>query len=493
MWSAHFMAHLGSFVAGHAGLNAQTQDKPLDYEEKAASPSFCCVSALPPYRLLDISPECMDLVQYSREETQGKTLDLICGPATVTARLHKAISDASSGTETTMHTFLYSSSGNPFLSVVRVARGAHSDSIQLDIRQSNAMFEESVPVSDTPSLTVAYDESHFVLHASSSFQRCFGFRSAEMSATGLAAIFGPATDVSHFSGLLQNARSGLSQTSSVLVYARDGKEIVCNAHIVPVLDAQFEALYLRISLETLSALESHRTLFEPPSISPMDISASLPWDTACAPSRSVSMVSARTHSMPLDSYPARTQSMTVSNSPSAHSTRSRTASSSSRDRASSSATTRSTGGEAASLLDPRATSFVTALPGPPSSAGSHVQVDEEEEIECASPTSQSGSSVSACGEPAPGETSSSVWVIPRRKAAGADKLAAPVELSVQMLRDMGACSMREASFALGIAPSTLKKACRRLGIKRWLHSTAPAQTKIVYQNEESMRLVLDGN
>lgn len=39
----------------------------------------------------------------------------------------------------------------------------------------------------------------------------------------------------------------------------------------------------------------------------------------------------------------------------------------------------------------------------------------------------------------------------------------------------------------------VRRAGRRLGIKRWLHSTAPAQTKIVYQNEESMRLVLDGN
>jgi len=68
-------------------------------------------------------------------------------------------------------------------------------------------------------------------------------------------------------------------------------------------------------------------------------------------------------------------------------------------------------------------------------------------------------------------------VIPRRKPGQSLEETKAVCISLETLERFSNIPLAKAAVALGISPTAMKKACRRLGITRWPHSTQAAPAK----------------
>ena len=69
----------------------------------------------------------------------------------------------------------------------------------------------------------------------------------------------------------------------------------------------------------------------------------------------------------------------------------------------------------------------------------------------------------------------SLTVVPRRKAwqKTAD-MAAPVNITLETLRTFADVPLSKAATHLGISPTAMKKACRKLGVTRWPYKSTSA-------------------
>lgn len=76
---------------------------------------------------------------------------------------------------------------------------------------------------------------------------------------------------------------------------------------------------------------------------------------------------------------------------------------------------------------------------------------------------------------APGRTPGQVFVVPRRKTGQQCADVMPVVLNLELLKQYTSMPLYSAAALLGLSTTALKKACRRLGVRRWPHaSRSPA-------------------
>mmetsp|Transcript_63213 Transcript_63213/g.131509 ORF Transcript_63213/g.131509 Transcript_63213/m.131509 type:complete len:507 (+) Transcript_63213:74-1594(+) len=449
----------------------------FEFEQPPSSDSFVRVSTDGRLRFHEISQEWLDLFQFSREEVAGRTLRMVCGPDSNINDIAVVIQTAKDGKSKECPVWLYSSSGRGKLVIVKgLPMNLEDAACTLEMHNSEAItMKEALCVTDTQ---VAGDESCRVLVSSrltienvnSKFLSLFGYAYEHVKNRSLRFLNGPATDISSLSNMFNSARSGFSQSGTVIVYSKNCQKITCRVTVSPVVESNCISSFMltltstpcsdgfanSMECEQVPAITSDVpvTRSDIPVIScdGKDVGSSCEHDVAPPENKVKIPVMLSEWDDMVSSMERSCAIATPIENP--HETPRGHLSPVARSTVSSSETTPS-------------------VPEEPCLDGFHFAGGISNSV---SPHHEAESDSECQGGTQAGD---SLRLFPRRKQrdGGGGLLVAPVEISVQMLQEMGVKSMKEAAQELGIATSTLKKACRRLGIKRWLHSTNnPAPT-----------------
>mmetsp|Transcript_61050 Transcript_61050/g.125964 ORF Transcript_61050/g.125964 Transcript_61050/m.125964 type:complete len:539 (+) Transcript_61050:61-1677(+) len=396
------------------------------------------ISTSAPFRIRNASQEWLDLFQFSREEVSGRSLRLVSGPATSMVDLNKIIDTARFGKEAQAALTFYSSSGKSKTIVVKSLPSQSGDEMTCSLMMllSDAISLKEAPMDSTAArVVVSCDSPHLVEFVNPRFATDFGLSADIVTGKSLRIIQGPGTDTSSLMQMVRDAKGGFARSGSLNLYTSDCRKLDCEVSFLPLLGHSGIISHLMAVIEPAN----HH------GIECMDIAMEVnqeqmtPSNFHHGQTESFCQDPEFTFSATLPAtnfYEAPLQTITESQVPA-----------SSFDLAPSVA-------DQLSAFDPCINSLG--------------------QLNLANDSSSELGEISSRSSPEPGLKTSddgkTLILVPRRKR-DSSKTVGALELTAAKLQELGKVSMKQAAFELGIASSTLKKACRKLGVDKWPHGS----------------------
>mmetsp|Transcript_38767 Transcript_38767/g.91543 ORF Transcript_38767/g.91543 Transcript_38767/m.91543 type:complete len:542 (-) Transcript_38767:62-1687(-) len=391
------------------------------------------VSTAAPHRISFASNEWLDLFQFSREEMAGRSLRIVFGPCTIMKELQRVIDTARDGKEAQGTIIAYSSSGQGKVVVVKSSPlGSDGASCKLTMLLSDAIsFKDASMVEDAPRAIISLGQRPVVEYVNARFAFDFGVPGT-MAAKALRMIQGPRTDTSSFMQAMCETKTGFVQSVQTYVYSSECKETLCEVRFQPLLGNDGVISHLLAVFMAVEEFEQCYSNFE-----------------LQAPATNVAPVAPTLDCTAGHQYPAHL-----------YSTEPAVVSSGDWDCRDSYVLPVIPEGSSDDSASP--TGATTFDFGAFEDALAPMEATSNSAIETATPSPVSEESSG---------TRTSLKLVPRKKRDFSGKSSGAFELTTEKLREMGRISMKQAAHELGIAPSTLKKACRKLGVERWPHGS----------------------
>eukprot|EP00961_Rhodomonas_salina_P041810 562114-Rhodomonas_salina.1 len=205
-------------------------------DEASNSDPFIEVSTAEPYRIRNVSQQWLDNFLFSREEISGRTLRVICGPATRVFDLKQAIATAAYGKQASSPVCLYSSVGACKMMSVTAQPSASGETCKLTMVPSDAVtYKEAIQMDDCSRAIISAHKPFMIEQVNGPFSYEFGMTQELWMQKSLRMIQGPRTNSASFSQMVKGASDGLSRTEELVMYTSDCQEIWCEVSVVPVL------------------------------------------------------------------------------------------------------------------------------------------------------------------------------------------------------------------------------------------------------------------
>jgi len=398
-----------------------------DFENAMFSVPHVEISTAAPHRINYASTEWLDLFQFSREEIAGRTLRIVFGPCTCLKELQRVIETAAHGKEAQATLTCYSSAGQGKNVAIKASPiGMDGSACNLTMILSDAIsFKDASMAEDAPRAIIALGQRQVVEFVNSRFTYEFGIP-ASMAFKALRMIQGPRTDAAQFIQAMNETKAGFVQRLQTYVYTSECRESLCDVQLQPLLGNNGEISHLVAIFFPLEEFTTAPADFPSAHQSAQVFSA----EPAMLPAKSCWEPTAATATDPYQ-LPA------IPESPPGHN----------HERGSS---------------VPLAFDF---------GAFQEALVPFETPSSGASPSEESPSPAGEAATASGSVPRTSLKLVPRKKRDFSGKSSGAFELTTEKLKEMGRISMKQAAAELGIAPSTLKKACRKLGVERWPHGS----------------------
>jgi len=391
---------------------------------------FIEVSTAEPYRIQDVTQQWLDNFLFSREEVLGRTLRIVCGPQTTLGRVKQLIAIAADGKGASAPVCFYSSVGACKLMAVKVETVGSGEGCRLTMVPSDAVrLKEATEMEECPRAVVSAQNPFLIEHVNTLFSCKFGMTQELWNQKSLRMIQGPHTNSPAFARMFKGATDGLSRREELTVYTSDCRELWCEVAVIPVLAADGTITHLMVAfspplnkqnLATGIESELNGLTFDAHTTHPTESNNPAGCSSAC-PSMAIF------EPINLNSSPDLQETTQPSSC--------------------SSSSCQSFPFPAPALaMDSRALEWTC--------------MEEEMQPECAAPARTSS---------ADSTQPTSLKLIPRKKRPAVGEF---VEVTTARLQELSGKSMKAAAEELGIAASTLKKVCRRLGVERWPSSSA---------------------
>jgi len=211
--------------------------------------SLSLASAMP--RIADASSEWLAEFGLDLETCRGRTLNLVTGPDSNVQQLTVLLETVQNGKEAQANLMLYSRSGEGSLFCVHAKPSCSAKNCEMAMRRCDAVSFDAAMQEDGSAKALLEAKKPFkVHHASSVFEKAYGFETVQLKHRTLGIISGPLTDVQALSRMLHRALTGSTGTACLQTYLRNGLEIgdgLLNVQVTPVVqDGDIKYLLMTI-------------------------------------------------------------------------------------------------------------------------------------------------------------------------------------------------------------------------------------------------------
>ena len=386
------------------------------------------VSLDAPHQILMSDSSFTNLLQYNAEEIMGRSVKFLFGPKTDSIKIHSAIKSASFSKETTIHVVLYSRFGEPRNIVFTCSPfKGYSGDLQgcLIVFENSGTISLQEALQDSPSAKalISAQQPYMVQMTNESFASIFGFSQSQVLGRSLRSIHGPRTDSNLFCSMIRDACSGRISRGNLCVCTSACIEFIASIIVIPVVEAQSDCISnLLVLLDYAAGIFDGQDAGSEPSgrgvfttSSTFGLSAS----SSQIPDDVQNMSDNCRASYPAATWPANDQSID---------------------------------GQLSADFVPSHRAEVEFFPAFPAGCSADLS---------------SGCWVGSSA-PAPPRCST---ILRRRKAgdtdADADGGVRPVSITLELLESMADLTIVAAAQRIRVSTTSLKKACRKLGVERW--------------------------
>ena len=205
------------------------------------------VALTSPYQVIMSDSRFHDLLQFSADEMIGRSLNICMGPLTNSAKIDAAIRSSSSGKAATIHVVLYSRHGearniviscSPFLGHAGEQHGCLLELESSEARTIHEAMEESA----SGKALISAEQPCIVQMINDAFTSMFGFTNTQMVGRSLRIIQGPRADASQFNRLVEWASTGRASSGKLWLSSSSCFEFHATVSIVPIVDAQSDCI-----------------------------------------------------------------------------------------------------------------------------------------------------------------------------------------------------------------------------------------------------------
>ena len=216
--------------------------------------SLSLASAMP--RIADASSEWLAEFGLDLETCRGRTLNLVTGPDSNVQQLTVLLETVQNGKEAQANLMLYSRSGEGSLFCVHAKPSCSAKNCEMAMRRCDAVSFDAAMQEDGSAKALLEAKKPFkVHHASSVFEKAYGFETVQLKHRTLGIISGPLTDVQALSRMLHRALTGSTGTACLQTYLRNGSEIgdgMSHVQVTPVVQ-DGDIKYLLVTMGPSSA------------------------------------------------------------------------------------------------------------------------------------------------------------------------------------------------------------------------------------------------
>eukprot|EP00293_Proteomonas_sulcata_P012163 CAMPEP_0184290910 /NCGR_PEP_ID=MMETSP1049-20130417/3043_1 /TAXON_ID=77928 /ORGANISM="Proteomonas sulcata, Strain CCMP704" /LENGTH=677 /DNA_ID=CAMNT_0026598191 /DNA_START=116 /DNA_END=2149 /DNA_ORIENTATION=- len=468
------------------------------------------VSPTFPHRIMHASREWLDLFRFSREEVASRSLKIVQGPATNAVVLNELLQAAHGGKTNEAPITVYSSGGQGAIMCVKATpkyTGPEVTACVLTMQPSTAIPVKTAAAEDgRAKVLVTVQEPHNVEHVSPLFTNIYGMAELQILGRTLRMIQGPRTDQMEWKRLMKEATKGLSHEGVVHTSTIDCTELLCNMSVQPAYSPNGQITHL------MAVFSAHHNTHVPG----LDIPRPAPHAPSMVPPSNFEMPTSRP-APSMGTAPCHvSDGMQVEEPvPSVAVKRETTPQYSAEQQPN-------------NLVDafPRSSHHVSDAfqqhpPAVPGAGGTYLPIDynlgqqRPAEIrpftfaDTGSHSADFGGSdfsftVSTAqqhqfhqaampqqGQKEPerqeGDKAAST-IFPRRKQGQQRKdSTGPVVVTLELLEQYSDISLTDAAKKLGISPTAVKKACRKLGVQRWPYkkNPDPVEPQVINTYDES--------
>jgi len=198
-------------------------------------------------RIADASPEWLAQFGLNLETCRGRTLNLVTGPESNVQQLASLLETVQTGKQAQANLMLYSRSGEGSLFCVHAKPSCSAKNCELAMRRCDALsFDAAIQEDGSAKVLLEAKKPFKVHHASSVFEKAYGFEAMQLKHRTLSIVSGPLTDVQALSRMVHRALEGSTGTACLQTYLRNGSEIgdsMSHVQVTPVVqDADIKYL-----------------------------------------------------------------------------------------------------------------------------------------------------------------------------------------------------------------------------------------------------------
>eukprot|EP00288_Rhodomonas_lens_P016429 CAMPEP_0177716696 /NCGR_PEP_ID=MMETSP0484_2-20121128/14643_1 /TAXON_ID=354590 /ORGANISM="Rhodomonas lens, Strain RHODO" /LENGTH=547 /DNA_ID=CAMNT_0019228735 /DNA_START=106 /DNA_END=1746 /DNA_ORIENTATION=- len=411
-----------------------------------------------PFEIINASQDWLDLFRFSREEVADRSIQIIQGPGTDFETISDLVAAGQCGKSHEATLTVYSSACQGMLLRVKSSpaiNNGHVVGCVLTMHYSDAVSYKQACADDGTAKAVVSVSSRAVEYVSSGFNNLYGFQDGQLNGRTLRIIMGPNTDHRRWEELFNECSAGQSSSSVFSTCRNDCVSLDVNVQVRPVYSSG--GCFTHI-LSTFAPAASNQQLHHPvpkaqdhasmadQHFRPVASSHDAPHPSAAPalPSRpSVPSAFAHPH-LGASSEPAPSQLIFPGN----------TWTSSMAVVAHHTGTPTVFAGHAVPPLN--ALNPLLLHPSLHSNLADFFGLSQNQ-----------GASQANAQQQEKGDTQSKVF--PRRKHGQdpTDSQRTPVLITLELLESFSSLSLTCAAAKLGISPTAVKKACRKLGVQRW--------------------------
>jgi PAS domain S-box-containing protein len=468
-------------VAGHQAAARPPCPAILPSAEDAASEVLVGLQA--PAMILNATKEFLLLMDLSLEACVGNPLSMLRGPETNMQKLFEMLDAAAAGREAEATVVLYSRLG------VGSYYQVHSKPFGSPLKPTGCLLSmisahavsEVAALSDDGSIKAVVDAANFrAVYLSRAFEKTYGLTSSVVLGRTLNVIHGPGTDLSAWRTMLSQSSRGARGKCALVTATSDCMELLNDIEFRPVLNKHGYVSHVLVEV-LQGALSRSAGNMLPPELSPPR-----EMGVCCAPvvltvPNATGLTSMQCPGVPRLARPdAHVNECTPPPGASLHHGPvgcTRTSSSQelssifkSCDAEARPALSRSTSQE--SLEESLASFAVSDLNEDVAAGRTRCQ-----DVACAAGGPVKGYGATGTGASIrTGVRHTNVFKVVPKRRPGQSMLhdTQPVCITADTVEELsGSMSLAKASDVLGISSTAMKKACRRLGIKRWRQDSQP--------------------
>ena len=200
-----------------------------------------------PHQIIMSDSRFHELLQCSANEMIGRSLHFCMGPLTDFAKIDAAIQNSCQGISATIHVVLYNRHGETRNTVISCSPflGHAEEQIGciMDIENSAAItIPKAISESSYAKALISAQQPCMVQLINDAFTSVFGFTSAQMVGRSLRNIQGPRADVGHFDAMTKWASTGRASSGKLWLSSSACFEFHATISILPIVDTQSDCI-----------------------------------------------------------------------------------------------------------------------------------------------------------------------------------------------------------------------------------------------------------
>eukprot|EP00286_Rhodomonas_abbreviata_P008282 CAMPEP_0181319702 /NCGR_PEP_ID=MMETSP1101-20121128/17720_1 /TAXON_ID=46948 /ORGANISM="Rhodomonas abbreviata, Strain Caron Lab Isolate" /LENGTH=684 /DNA_ID=CAMNT_0023427335 /DNA_START=61 /DNA_END=2115 /DNA_ORIENTATION=- len=394
------------------------------------------VNTTSPYKIQHASQEWLDFFRYSRDEVAGRSIKIVQGPVTDIDSLKDLLSSAQSGKTKEAALTIYSSGCQGKVMCVKAAPKFDGENLVgsiLTMHPSDAIpYKEACADDGTAKAVVSIKDPHVVEWVSPAFSGLYGFQEDQLQGRTLRVILGPNTDHHRWRETFETCRLGLTSVGNFSTCRHDCSELLVQLQVTPVFSFGGGMTHLLATFISQSSTVDDK----PPShYNASDVVGSVPADVLPLPSMAIAFPDHSSGTTPNACEPLFGHAPSDVAPPLGFG-----------------------GAHQAISFPTNVTPFDCVHPNPMLNP----QQRNLAEFFGVPSSNDAGNSTAEKGD-------GSSKVFPRRKHGqeNAETSRGPVVITLELLESFASVSLTAAAKSLGISPTAVKKACRKLGVQRW--------------------------